>query len=136
MKKPKKMFSKTSLTSFVYDIINVFNFPYEDQTIKNIYEKYKIQKCFVYQNPTNTDKKSLFFVFICNLNSQLNEKDSRKIIFEVLTQSKVHKRLDLSDNFWTQLNVCNRKIKKKQVGLYEIKSVDKAKIVTMVVKPK
>lgn len=79
----------------------------------------------------------MFFVFICNLNSQLNEKDSRKIIFEVLTQSKVHKRLDLSHDFWTQFNVCNRKIrKKKQVGLYEIKSIDKAKIVTMVVKPK
>lgn len=28
------------------------------------------------------------------------------------------------------------KLKKKQVGLYEIKSIGKAKIVTMVVKPK
>ena len=58
---------------FVSVIIVVFCFPHEDETIKNIYEKYKTQKCFVYQNLTDTDSTSLLFVFICNLNSQLNE---------------------------------------------------------------
>lgn len=80
------MFSKTSLCSFVYDIIDALCFPHEDKTFKNICEKYKIRKCFVYQNLTNTDSTSLFFIFICNLNSQLNKQDSRKIIFSVLAQ--------------------------------------------------
>ena len=86
MKGKMLMFSKTSLCSFVYDIIDVLYFPHEDKRFKNIYEKYNIQKCFVYQNLTNTDSTSLFFIFICNLNSQLNKQDRRKFIFEVLTQ--------------------------------------------------
>ena len=68
------IFSKMSLTSSVYNKINVFWFPHEDEKIKNIYKKYKIQKSFVYQN---LDDRSFFFVFICNLNSQINKEDSR-----------------------------------------------------------
>lgn len=86
MKGKMLMFSKTPLCSFVYDIIDVLYFAHEDKTFKNIYEKYNFQKCFVYQNLTNTDSTSLFFILICNLNSQLNKQDRRKFIFEVLTQ--------------------------------------------------
>ena len=74
------IFSKTSLCSFVYDMTDVFCFPQENETVKNIYEKHKIQKCFIYQNLTDTNSAPAFFVFICDLNSKLNKKDSRKII--------------------------------------------------------
>ena len=44
------------------------------------------------------------------MNSQVSEKESRNIIFEMLTQSKILERLDLSDDFWKQINVQNPKL--------------------------
>ena len=129
------MSSKTSLCSFVYYKTDVFCFPQESKAVKDTYEKHKIQKYFIYQNLVDTDSTSLFFVLICDLNSQLNQKNSIKIIFEVLTQSSILKRLDLSDGFWTQFGVCNPRLK-KQVVLYETESIDNANIVTIAVNPK
>ena len=65
------MFAKASIKSFVYDLIDVFMFP--DATTKSIYEKYKVKKCYLYQNLTDTDSTSLLFVFICHLNSIVDE---------------------------------------------------------------
>ena len=98
-------------------MIDVFYFP--DQVVQEIYKKYSIEKCFLYQNLIDTDSISLFFIFICNLNCSVSEKDSRKILFEVMIASKIFKRLDLSDDFCNKFNVQNKEIK-KQVGLYEI----------------
>ena len=92
------MFAKLSIKSFVYDMIDVFCFP--NDKIKEICHKYQIQKCHIYQNLTDTDSTSLFFVFICNLESSVLESISRKIIFECMINSKVLERLDLSNNFW------------------------------------
>ena len=97
------MFSKTSIQSFVSDLIDVFMFP--DDVVKEIYEKYEIQKCFLFQNLTDTDSNSLFFIFICKLSCSVNEKTARNIIFKLLTKSKVLNRLDLSDDFWEQFSV-------------------------------
>ena len=91
------MFSKTSIQSFVYDLIDVFKF--SDDVVKEIYEKNEIQKCFLFQNLTDIDSASLFFIFICKLLCSINEKTARNIIFEVLTKSKVFSRLDLSNDF-------------------------------------
>ena len=41
----------------------------------------------------------------------------------------------MSDDFWTQLGVCNPK-HKKQVDLYKIESIGNANIVTITVNPK
>ena len=97
------MFSKTSIQSFVSDLIDVFMFP--DDVVKEIYEKYEIQKCFLCQNLTDTDSNSLFFIFICKLWCSVNEKTARNITFKLLTKSKVLNRLDLSDDFWEQFSV-------------------------------
>ena len=59
------MFAKLLLKSFVYDVIDVFCFP--DEIIREIYNRYQIQKCFLYQNLTDTNSTSLFFNFICNV---------------------------------------------------------------------
>ena len=59
------MFSKVSLKSFVCDIIDIFCFPDED--VKEIYDKNKIIKCFVYLILTDTDSCSLQFTFIVEL---------------------------------------------------------------------
>ena len=55
------IFSKTSIQSFVYDLIDVFMFP--DDVVKEIYKKYEIQKWFLFQNLTDADSTSLFFYF-------------------------------------------------------------------------
>ena len=110
------MFSKLSIKSFVYDLIDVLMFP--NQEIKKIYEKYKISKCYIFQNVTDTDSSSVFFVFICDLNRCISEDKRRDIIFEVMIKSKIFDRLDLSAELWDEFN-CQNKNLKKQVGLFE-----------------
>ena len=127
------MFAKVSIKSFVYDIIDVFMFP--DETTKSIYEKHKIKKCYVYQNLTDTDGTSILFVFICNMNSVVDEITARNIIFEVMATSKILKRLDLSDGFWAEFDVQNKKLK-KQVGLFEVENISRANVITTAINPK
>lgn len=85
---------------------------FPDNDIKQIYKKYEIQKCFLFQNLTDTNSTSLFFIFICKLSSSVDEKNARNIIFEAWTMSKVLNRLDLSDDFWEHFNVQNKSLKK------------------------
>ena len=127
------MFAKVSVKSFVYDIIDVFMFP--DETTKSIYKKYKIKKCYVCQCLTDTDSTSINFIFICDINYIVDELVARKIIFEVMTTSKILKRLDLSDDFWAQFNVQDKKLK-KQIGLFEAENVNKANVITIAINPK
>ena len=68
------MLAKTSIISFAYDMINIFCFPEDNKVMQPIYDKHKIEKCLVYQNLTDTESTSLFFVFICGLSSHLNKK--------------------------------------------------------------
>ena len=127
------MFAKLSIKSFVYDMIDVFCFPNKD--IQLIYDFYQIEKCFLYQNLTDTDSTSLLFVFICNLESTLPESQARKVIFECMKQSKILDRLDVSDKYWEQFNVYNANTK-KQMGLYEIEHIDNPNVCTIAVNPK
>ena len=99
------MFSKVSIKSFVYDLIDVFMFP--NQEIQEIYQQYQVNKCYLYQNLTDTDSTSMFFVFICDLNSCVSEDKARNIIFDVMLKSKVFDRLDLSAEFYEQFNCRN-----------------------------
>ena len=56
------MFSKFSVKNFVYDMIDAFMFP--NAETQKIYDRYKINCCYLNQNLTDTDSTSLFFVFI------------------------------------------------------------------------
>ena len=49
--------------------------------------------------------------------------------------SKILNRLDLSDDFWAQFDVQNKKLK-KQVGLHEIESINNPNILTISINPK
>ena len=69
-----------------------------------------------------------FFVFICDLKSCIDERKSREIIFEVMKKSKKFDRLDLSDSFWEQFGIQNKKLKKK-VGLFEIENINKPNVI-------
>ena len=57
-------------------------FPTDD--VKEIYCQNKIQKCFLYQNLTDTNSTFLSFVFIRDVSCNRNEKILRDIIFQVL----------------------------------------------------
>ena len=87
------MFSKVSIKSFVYDLIDVFMFPNEE--IKKIYAEFKVDRCYLYQKLTNTDGTSIFFVFICDLKCSIDERKSRDIIFKVIIKSKILERFFL-----------------------------------------
>ena len=92
------MCAKFSLKSFIYDMTDVFMYP--DDAVQKVYKKHQAKTCKFYQNLTDTDSTSLTFVFIYNHDSTTCEKDSRRIIFEVMIALKVLNRLDLSDDFW------------------------------------
>ena len=97
------MFSKVSIKSFVYDLIDVFMFPTDE--IKKNYQKYKVNQCYLDQNLTDPDSTSIFFVFVCDLSCNVREDEARNIIFEVMLKSKVFERLDLSAEYYKNLIV-------------------------------
>ena len=57
------------------------------------------------------------------------------MIFEVMINSNIYERLDLSNEFWSQFNVRDTSTE-KQVGLYETESIDNPSIVTITFNPK
>ena len=88
------MFSKVSMKSFVYDLIDIFMFP--NTEIQKIYNKYRINQCYLDRNLTDTDSTSILFVFVSDLQSNIREDKARNVIFEVMLKSKIFDRLDLS----------------------------------------
>ena len=132
MKGKMLMFSKISLKSFVYDIIDIFCFP--DIEVREIYNRYQIIKVFIYLILTDTDSSSLQFTFISKLTSSITEDEARDLIFEILLQKLGH-RLDTSYEFFDNFS-CRNKSSKKKVGLYEVESIDNANLVTIAVNPK
>ena len=127
------MFSKVSIKSFVYDLVDVFMFPNHD--IQEIYQQYQVNRYSLYQNLTDTDSTSMFFVFICDLNSCVSEDKARNIIFDVMTKSKIFDRLDLLAEFYEQFN-CRNEDLRKRIGLFEIESIDKPNVITIALNPK
>ena len=127
------MFSKISVKSFVCDLIDASMFPnYETQ---KIYDKYKINQCYLDQNLTDTDSTSMFFVFICDLQCNLREDKARDIFFEIMLKSKIFHRLDISADYFEQFNWRNLNLK-KQVSLFEVENIDKSNIITIALNPK
>ena len=109
------MFSKVSLKSYVYDIIDVFCFPNEE--VREICAQNYIIKCFIYLILTDTDSCSIKFLFVSDIESNITESDTCSLIFKIITQSKIGPRLDSSDAFFKQFD-CHRPKLKRQVGLY------------------
>ena len=72
------MFFKTSIQSFAYNLIDVFMFP--DKDVKKLYENNEIEKCFLFQNLTDTDSTSvlqyfsIFYILFANFHFQLMKK--------------------------------------------------------------
>ena len=126
------MFSKVSLKAFVYDLIDIFCFP--DEEIEEIYAVNNILRCFIYLILTDTDSCSIQFLFINDLKSTISENKARDLIFGILIL-KLAQRLDISNDFCAAFK-CQNKKTKKQVGLYEVESINNPNIITLAVNPK
>ena len=126
------IFAKISLKSFVYDMIDVFCFPSEE--VKMIYDKDDIIKCYIYLNLTNTDSCSCISNFICKTEGNIKDGKSRNLIFQILKQSKIVERLDISNSFWSQFETRDKN-GRKQMGPYEIENINNANICTIAVNP-
>ena len=127
------MFVKVSLKSFIYDMIDVLWFPTLE--VRNIYDRNGILKWHMYLNLINTVSCLLSFIFICKLECCIKESKSRNLIFEVLKQSKMRKRLGVSHVLWEQFGMRDKSLK-KQMGLYKIESTDNANICPISINPK
>ena len=90
------MFPKILLKSFVYDIIDVFCFPTE--VAEMIYNKHNIIKCHMYLNLIDMYSSSSFFDFICKEQCNIKDSKSRNLILQILKQSEIAERLDVSAN--------------------------------------
>ena len=119
-------------TRFIKEKMLIFCFP--DSEVQELYAKHDILKCFIYLILTDTDSCSLQFLFLTCLKSQISEDQTRKLIFEIILL-KIGHRLDTSDKFYEQF-LCRNEKTKKQVGLYEVESVDNANLITIAVNPK
>ena len=122
-----------SKVSDVYNLIDVFCFCTEK--VKMTYDQHYILTCHLYLNLTYTDSCLMFFNFICKDICNVKESESRKVIFEIWKQSKITKRLNLSDKFWQHFEMQNENTR-KVMGLYEIENIDNANICTITVNPK
>ena len=84
---------------------------------------------------TDTDSCFLQFLFVWDSRFQISEKESRNLIFKILLQSKLKKRLDTSDKFYDYIGWGNTNLQ-KQVGLYAVESIDNPNIINVAVNPK
>ena len=124
------MFTKLSLKSFIYELAELFTFP--DEIVRTIYDKYQIERVYVYYVLTDTDSTAIQFVIISSPQSTFSESLVRNIIFEVISQTPIANRFDKSDDFWKQLNVHNAS-NQKVLGLYEVESINDLCLVTLAV---
>lgn len=127
------MFAKFSLKSLIYTLPETLYFP--NEIVKEIYEKYQINRILCYHILTDTDSTSMQFVILSDPSSNFPECDVRDIIFEVIVKTEILKRFDTSHPFWKNFNAQKAKIQKK-LGLYEIENVDDPCYVTLAVNPK
>ena len=86
-----------SLMGFIYELVETFSFP--NEKVKIIYDKYLIETVYIYHVLTDTDNTWLQFMFISNPKSDICEKKSRDIIFEVIIASEIYDRFDTLNKY-------------------------------------
>lgn len=88
------MFAKLSLMSFIYELIETFYF--RSEIVKKIYQKYLIEKVYIYYRLSDTDSTCLKSIFVSTDNDILDRK-FREIIFEVIIAGEIYNRFDFND---------------------------------------
>ena len=127
------MFAKLSLMSFIYEMIETFCFP--DKKVQQIYDKYLIEKVYIYHVLTNTDSTCLQFLFVNSSESDICEKKYCDIIFEVIAASKIYERFDSLHKYWEKFDARQGNLR-KCLSYFEIESIDNPCFLTIVSNPK
>ena len=125
--------AKISLASFIYDCIDTFCFL--NEATQAIYDRHEIIKVFPYLLMTDTDSGSLEFLVIAAETCDCGEREMCDILLIIFLDNDIHKRLDLSSEFFTQLGKQNPAVR-KQVGLYEFENIEHGIICAIYVNPK
>ena len=100
------MFTKLSLMSFIYELVEVFYFPVEKVIyIIYIYEKYMIERIYLYYVLADTDSTCIMFLFICKIRNSIPHNQFRDIIFKVIVSTDILNRFDRSHEFQEKFNV-------------------------------
>ena len=124
------MFAKLSLKSFIYQLAELFMFPGE--IVQAIYDKYQIERVYVYHVLTDTDSTAIQFVVVSSVQSTFTEPQVRNIIFEIFSRTPIADIFDKSDDFWKRFNVHDAS-NQKVLGLYEVESINDPCLVTLAV---
>ena len=109
------MFAKLSLKSFIYSFCEIFYFP--TPAVKEIYQKYKIERILCYHILTDTDSTSIQHIIISDPKSNFPESKIRDVIFEVITSTDIYiyNHFDTSHPFGKTLMRDKKKEKKSSV---------------------
>ena len=89
------MFAKLSLMSFIYELIETFYF--RSEIVKKIYQKYLIEKVYIYYRLSDTDSTCLKSIFVSSTDNDILDRKFREIIFEVIIAGEIYNRFDSND---------------------------------------
>ena len=89
------MFAKLSLMSFIYELIETFYF--RSEIVKKIYQKYLIEKVYIYYRLSDTDSTCLKSIFVSSTDNDILDRKFREIIFEVIIAVEIYNRFDFND---------------------------------------
>ena len=89
------MFAKLSLMSFIYELIETFYF--RSEIVKKIYQKYLIEKVYIYYRLSDTDSTCLKSIFVSSTDNDILDRKFREIIFEVIIAGEIYNRFDFND---------------------------------------
>ena len=67
--------------------------------MQKIYDKYEIERIYIYHILTDTDSTSLQFVIVSSDQSSFPEDQVRDILFEIFSNTEIRDRFDKSDKF-------------------------------------
>ena len=84
------IFAKISFENFTYYLTKTFFFP--NKITREIYEKYLIERIYLYSVLTDTDSICVFFIFICKPKRDLPDRQFRDVLFEVIKTNKILER--------------------------------------------
>ena len=84
---------------------------------------------------TDTDSGSLEFIIIAEDFCNRGEREKRAILLKIFLDNDIHKRLDLSNEFFEQFDKRNLAVR-KQVGLYKFENIEHGIVCAICVNPK
>ena len=104
------MFTKQLLISFIYELVEIFYF--SDQIVQKFYQKYLIEKVYMYHVSTDTESVCLKFVFvISSTDSDIPAGNFRDIILGVIAACKMCNKFGSS-------NIYSKKFRKENQKKY------------------